>query len=49
MNPNESLVHLNLATAYLKMDNKDSAIKEYEILKSLDEELAKELFDLSQE
>lgn len=39
-------VHYQIALAYLKMGDKDSALEEYEILKSLDEELANELFGL---
>ena len=44
--PSIAETHYKLAIVYLKTDNKDSAWEEYKILKSLDEELAKELFDL---
>ena len=42
-------VHYQIALAYLKMGDKDSALEEYEILKSLDEELANELLVLFRE
>ena len=42
-------VHYQIALAYLKMGDKDSALEEYEILKSLDEELANELLGLIHE
>ena len=41
--------HYFLAKAYLKMGNKDLALEEYEILKTLDEELANELLVLLQQ
>lgn len=41
---NDPHVHYQIAQAYLKMGDKDSALEEYEILKSMDEEkLANEL------
>jgi tetratricopeptide (TPR) repeat protein len=41
---NDPHVHYQIALAYLKMGDKDSALEEYEILKSMDEEkLANEL------
>lgn len=46
---NDPHVHYQIAQAYLKMGDKDSALEEYEILKSLDEELANELFGLIHE
>ena len=42
-------VRYQIALAYLKMGDKDSALEEYEILKSMDEELANELFALINE
>ena len=39
-------IHFQVAQAYLKMGDKDSALEEYEILKKLDEGLAKQLFVL---
>ena len=45
-NSDNAEAHYNLAKAYLKIGNTDSALQEYEILKTLDEEMAKELFDL---
>ena len=41
--------HYRLAKTYLKMGDKDLALEEYEILKTLDEELANELLGLLQE
>lgn len=38
--------HYHLAEAYIKMGDEDSALQEYEILKTLDEELANELLGL---
>jgi len=46
---NNPHVHYQIAQAYLKMGDKDSALEEYKILKSLDEELANELFGLIHE
>ena len=46
---NNPHVHYQIAQAYLKMGDKDSVLEEYEILKSLDEELANELLGLIRE
>ena len=46
LNPNDSVAHYNLAKAYLKIGNKAMAIEEYNLLKTLDVELDKELSDL---
>jgi cytochrome c-type biogenesis protein CcmH/NrfG len=39
-------IHFQVAQAYIKMGDKDSALEEYEILKKMDEGLAKQLFVL---
>jgi len=41
--------HYRLAKTYLKMGDKDLALEEYEILKTLNEELANEIFLLLQQ
>ncbi|MFC1636121.1 tetratricopeptide repeat protein [Planctomycetota bacterium] len=41
--------HSNLTKAYLEMGYKDSTLQAYEILKSLDVELAKELHDFMEQ
>jgi hypothetical protein len=41
--------HYRLAKTYLKMGDKDLALEEYEILKTLDKELANELLCLIEE
>jgi hypothetical protein len=46
LKPNDSLAHYNLAKAYLKIGNKAMAIEEYNLLKTLDVELDKELSDI---
>jgi len=48
LDPLHSQAHYNLAKTYLEMNNKDLALENYEILMILDEDLAKELFDLLQ-
>jgi hypothetical protein len=40
------LAHYNLGVAYLVTGDKDSALEEYKILKTLDAEKANELFKL---
>jgi len=42
-------VYYNLGETYLKLGNKDLALEQYEILKTLDEELANELLVLIEE
>jgi clan AA aspartic protease (TIGR02281 family) len=44
INPNLAEAHYNLGITYLALHNKEAAIKEYEILKTLNEELANLLF-----
>ena len=44
--PDFAWAHFNLGQAYLLSDNKDSALKEYKILKDLDKEKANELYNL---
>ena len=43
--PDYALAHYNLGLSYLYLNNKGSALEEYKILKSLDSELAEELFN----
>jgi len=40
------LIHYGLGLAYLGLNNKSSALDQYEILKKLDTELANGLFNL---
>lgn len=49
INPNKGVTHYLLAKTYLKIGNKDLALEEYEIIKTLDEELASELNELINE
>ncbi|MCK5287152.1 MAG: tetratricopeptide repeat protein, partial [Thermodesulfovibrionia bacterium] len=44
VNPNNAEAHYNLGFAYLMLNDKSSAINEYEILKNLDTEFANKLF-----
>lgn len=46
IDPDMPLAHYTLAKTYLEMGDKDLALEEYEILKTLDEELANELFEM---
>jgi len=46
MNPKDAESHYNFAKLYLQIGNKDLALEEYEVLTTLDDELAKQLFDL---
>lgn len=43
LQPDNSVCHFNLAKTYLKMGNRDLALKQYETLKALDKELANNL------
>jgi Tfp pilus assembly protein PilF len=43
INPDNVKAHLHLGITYFSLGDKDAAHREYEILKALDEELAKEL------
>ena len=49
IDPDMGPAHYFLAEVYLKMGNKDLALKEYEVLKTLEEELASELLVLLQQ
>ncbi|MHC4462272.1 MAG: tetratricopeptide repeat protein [Planctomycetota bacterium] len=44
--PDDADIHFGLGLAYLSIGNKDSALEEYKILKTLDKDLANELFNL---
>jgi tetratricopeptide (TPR) repeat protein len=44
--PNDADAHYNLGVVYLTIGDKNSATEEYKILKTLDAEMAKKLFDL---
>jgi len=46
INPNHAKAHYSLGLTYLILDNRDSALEEYNILKDLDRKLANSLFDL---
>jgi len=45
LDPDFALAHANLGVAYVAIKDRDSAYEQYKILKRLDSELAKELFD----
>jgi Flp pilus assembly protein TadD len=47
--PENSSAYLNLGIMYLVVENKEDAIEQYDILKSMDQDLAKRLFDLIHE
>lgn len=49
LNVDDPRVRYQLALAYLEMGDKDSAMDEYKILKSMDKELANELFGVIKE
>ena len=44
-NPDDAEAHYNLGVAYLQLNDRDSAIDQYKILKKLDTRLANKLFD----
>src|SRR5438067_904109 len=44
LKPNDAEAHLNLGAAYLILGDRDSALEEYKILKTLDQNLANDLF-----
>ena len=46
INPDFADAHYNLGLAYLLLNDRGSALEQYKILKSLDSELANELFNL---
>ena len=45
INPDSASAYFRLGAAYASSNDRDSAIEQYEILKSLDPELANELFN----
>ena len=44
--PDDADAHLGLGVAYFILDDRDSALEEYRILKDLNPELSNQLFDL---
>ena len=46
IDPEHATAHYNLGLSYLLTDNTIAALDQYRILKDLDTELAKKLFDL---
>ena len=44
-NPDDANAHYNLGIAYVDINDRDSALEQYEILKSLESGLANELFN----
>ncbi len=46
INPDDASAHYNLGVAYAFLNDRDSALEHYKILKSLDSERANELFNL---
>lgn len=47
LNPDDPITHYNLGKTYIEIGNKESAMQQYEILKTLDEELAAELLEFT--
>ena len=47
--PDRAQAHYNLAEVYFTMGNRDLALEEYEVIETLDKELADGLFGLLQE
>ncbi|MFQ5687064.1 MAG: tetratricopeptide repeat protein [Candidatus Scalindua sp.] len=45
ISPDDAYAHYSLGIAYLKLNDRGSALEQYKILKSLDSELANELFN----
>ena len=45
LNPDDAETHYNLGNAYHQLNDRDSALEEYKILKSLDTEMANKLFN----
>ena len=43
-NPDDAEAHYNLGVAYLSLNDRGSALEQYEILESPDPEIAKKLF-----
>jgi thioredoxin-like negative regulator of GroEL len=48
-NPDDAEAHFNLGSAYHSLNDRNSALEQYEILKKLDTELANELFKVINE
>jgi tetratricopeptide (TPR) repeat protein len=46
INPDYATAHVNLGVAYVYLNDRGSALEQYKILKSLDSELANQLFNL---
>lgn len=44
INPDDAKLHYFIGNVYILLNDKDSALKKYEILKYLDTQLANELF-----
>ena len=45
LNPDDAETHYNLGNAYHQLNDRDSALEQYKILKKLDTELANTLYD----
>ena len=45
-NPDDAEAHFNLGSAYHSLNDRNSALEQYKILKKLDTEMANELFNL---
>ena len=48
LKPDHAEAHYNLAITYLILKDKDAALREYNVLKNIDQERAIRLFDLIQ-
>ena len=46
ISPDYAMAHFSLGLAYILLNDRESALKEYKILKNLDLKKADELFDL---
>jgi tetratricopeptide (TPR) repeat protein len=46
LNPDDPITHYNLGKTYIEIGNQEAAMQQYEILKTQDEELAAELWEL---
>ena len=49
IDPDDAVAHYYLGLGYIFLNNKDSALKQYKILKSLDSEMANELYNIINE
>jgi len=45
INPDDAFAHFNLGLAYFLLNDRDSAMEQYKILKKLDTEMASKLFN----